>query len=254
MRLSGKRAIVTGAGTGIGRAIAARFAEEGARVLIAEIEQPGGEETVEQIVAAGGTALFHQTDTADEDSVRAMVRRAAEEFGGVDIVVNNAAAFVFGPIEQVGADDWARVLSVNVTGYANTVKFSLDYLKQAPGAAIVNIASVSSFIAQPEFIPYNTSKGAVAQLTRCLALDLAPHDIRVNAICPGAIYTRASERHMDFLGIDYQHGRELFGQDSPMKRMGEPREIANGALFLASDEASFVTGAHLVIDGGATID
>ena len=119
---------------------------------------------------------------------------------------------------------------------------------------IVNVASVSSFIAQPEFIPYNTSKGAVSQLTRCLAMDLAKFNIRVNAVCPGAIYTRASERHMDYMGIDYKNGRELFGQDAVMKRMGNPSEIANGVLFLASDEASFITGEHLIIDGGATLD
>ena len=113
---------------------------------------------------------------------------------------------------------------------------------------------MSGFIAQPEFVPYNTSKGGVMQLTRCLAMDLADDRIRVNGVCPGPIYTQASERHMDFLGIDREEGRRLFGQDTLLKRMGEPVEIANGILFLASDEASFITGAHLVIDGGATID
>ena len=254
MRLNSKRAIVTGAGTGIGRAIAERFAAEGAKVMVAEIEEPGGTETVARITAAGGTAVFQQTDTADEASIESMVARTATEFGGIDIVVNNAAAFVFGTIEETGADEWAKVLGVNVLGYANTIKAALPHLKQGNDAAVVNIASVSSFIAQPEFVPYNTSKGAVSQLTRCLAMDLAKYNIRVNAVCPGAIYTRASERHMDFLGIDYAAGRELFGQDAVMKRMGECDEIANGVLFLASDEASFITGEQLVIDGGATLD
>ena len=254
MRLENKNALVTGSGTGIGRAIAERFSQEGANVLVAEIEPPGGNETVDRIKNSGGTAIFHQTDTSNETSIKDMVKKMVSDFGGIDIIVNNAAAFVFGSIENTGPDEWSRVLNVNVLGYANTIKYSLPYLKTSKNSAIVNIASVSSFIAQPEFIPYNTSKGAISQMTRCLAMDLAKDNIRVNAVCPGAIYTRASERHMDFMGIDYGKGRELFGQDALMKRMGEPVEIANGVLFLASDEASFITGEHLVIDGGATLD
>ena len=118
----------------------------------------------------------------------------------------------------------------------------------------MNIASVSSFIAQPEFIPYNASKGAVLQLTRCLAMDLAEHNIRVNAVCPGSIKTRATDVHIRSLGLEPEESYDEFGQDALMKRMGEPSEIAYGALFLASDESSFMTGAHIVIDGGATID
>ena len=254
MRLNKKKAIITGAGTGIGRAIAERFCIEGAEVMVAEIETKGGEETVKQIIKSGGTAIFQETDTSKEDSVQSMIETTVSEFGGIDIVVNNAAAFIFGSIENTGPEEWTKVLSVNVQGYANTIKSALPFLKNSNKAAIVNVASVSSFIAQPEFLPYNTSKGAVSQMTRCLAMDLAKYNIRVNAVCPGAIYTRASERHMDFMGLDYDEGRELFGQDALMKRMGRPDEIADGVLFLASEEASFITGEHLVIDGGATLD
>jgi NAD(P)-dependent dehydrogenase (short-subunit alcohol dehydrogenase family) len=254
VRLEGKNAIVTGSGNGIGRAIALRFAAEGANVTVAEIEEDSGRETVELIQKAGGTAVYSSTDTSDGVSVKQTVSNAIDAHGDVDILINNAAAFVFGNIETITADDWARVFGVNVIGYANCVREILPSMRSNGGGAIVNIASVSSFIAQPEFIPYNASKGAVAQLTRCLAMDLAEDNVRVNAVCPGSIRTRATDRHIDSLGLDPEKAYVEFGQDSLMKRMGTPDEIASGALFLASDEASFMTGTHIVIDGGATID
>ncbi len=254
MRLEGKNAIITGSGAGIGRAAAIRFAEEGARVMVAELDEASGTGAVEEIRRAGGEAWFHRTDVSDAASVGAMVEAASANIGPLNVLVNNAAAFVFGKIEEVSAEDWAKVLGVNVLGYAHTVQAVLPHMRAAGGGAIVNVASMSGFIAQPGFVPYNTSKGGVMQLTRCLAMDLADDRIRVNGVCPGPIYTQASERHMDFIGIDREEGRRLFGQDTLLKRMGEPVEIANGILFLASDEASYITGAHLVIDGGATID
>ena len=254
MRLEGKTAIVTGAGAGIGRATALRLAEEGAKVMVAELDEAAGRKTAEEVRTAGGGARFHRTDVSDAAAVEGMVEAAVAALGPPDVLVNNAAAFVFGRIEETSPEDWARVLGVNVLGYAHTVRAVLPHLRAAGGGAIVNVASISGFIAQPGFVPYNTSKGAVMQLTRCLAMDLAPDRIRVNAVCPGPIHTQASERHMDFLGVDREQGRRLFGEDTLMKRMGRPAEVANGILFLASDEASFVTGAHLVIDGGASID
>jgi NAD(P)-dependent dehydrogenase (short-subunit alcohol dehydrogenase family) len=252
--LDGKNAIVTGSGNGIGRAIAIRFAAEGAKVTVAEIEEDSGQETVEMITQAGGAAIFSKTDTTDSGSIKAAVGATIAAHGEVDRLVNNAAAFVFGKIEDVTEADWVRVFGVNVIGYANCVREVLPSMRRQSGGAIVNIASVSSYIAQPEFIPYNASKGAVAQLTRCLAMDLSVDNIRVNAVCPGSIRTRATDRHIASLGLDPEESYLEFGQDSLMKRMGKPEEIASGALFLASDDASFMTGAHIVIDGGATID
>jgi NAD(P)-dependent dehydrogenase (short-subunit alcohol dehydrogenase family) len=231
-----------------------RFASEGAKVTVAEIEEDTGQQTVDSIIEAGGTAIFSRTDTTDSASIKATVSATVAAHGEVDLLVNNAAAFVFGKVEDITSDDWAKVFGVNVIGYANCVREVLPSMRKQGGGAIVNIASVSSFIAQPEFVPYNASKGAVAQLTRCLAMDLAPDGIRVNGVCPGSIHTRATDMHIASAGLDPEKALVDFGKDSLLKRVGKPEEIASGALFLASDEASFMTGAHIVIDGGATID
>ena len=253
MRLHSKNAVITGGASGIGRAICRVFANEGANVVIADIDERGGSETADLIAEDGGTAMFLPTDVSSIDSVAQMVDACISSVGSIDILVNDAAAFVFGTIETVSPTDWEKVLGVNVLGTANTVKSSLPYLKDSSGAAIVNIASVSSFIAQPAFVPYNTSKGAVIQLTRCLALDLAEYDIRVNCVCPGTILTPATDRHIAFEGIDRDEFLKTAGDRSFLKRLGTPDEVAYAALFLASDEASFITGTQIVVDGGATV-
>ena len=235
MRLESKKVIVTGGASGIGRAICKIFASEGASIVVADIDESGSQETLSQIESAGGKTTAVTTDVSSEDSV------------------NDAAAFIFGKVEDVGYKDWETVFGVNVIGAANTVKHSLPYLKESTSPNIVNIASVSGFIAQPAFVPYNASKGALLQLTRCLAMDLSEFNIRVNAVCPGAIYTPATERHIAFENADRDEFLEKAGQDSFLKRVGRPEEVAYAALFLASDEASFITGSHLVVDGGATV-
>ncbi len=252
MRLEGKAAIVTGGASGIGRAICEVFAEEGARLTIADIDVEGGEKTLASIRAAGGEAQFVATDVSKEADVEAMVRAAADAYGAVNILVNDAAAFVFGEVQDISDADWARVFGVNVIGQAYCVKHVLPHMQAAGGGSIVNLASVSGFIAQPGFIPYNASKGAVMQLTRCLAMDLAPYNIRVNAVCPGSVLTPATERHRQFVGADPEEFLAEAGASNFMRRVADPREIAYGALFLASDEASFVTGTPLIMDGGLT--
>ena len=252
MRLDGKVAIVTGGAAGIGRAICELFASEGAKVVVADIDTDGGQETVNLVTDTGGAATFVATDVSNESQVESLVEASVAAYGDVNVLVNDAAAFVFGTVEQVTDADWQRVLGVNVLGPAYTVRHVLPHMRRAGGGSIVNIASVSSFRAQPAFVPYNASKGALLQLTRCLALDLAPDNIRVNCVCPGAILTQATELHRQFTG----EGREQFLADAAnsnfMKRHGQPMEIAYGALFLASDESSFMTGQPLVLDGGAS--
>ena len=252
MRLENKVAIVTGGAAGIGRAICELFAQEGAKVVIGDIDSGGGRETVARIEDAGGSAKFVSTDVSQESETLRLVESAVSEYGAINVLVNDAAAFVFGQVQDVTDADWQRVFGVNVLGPSYMVKHVLEAMREAGGGSIVNIASVSSFIAQPAFVPYNTSKGALLQLTRCMAMDLAPENIRVNCVCPGAILTQATELHREFTGEE----REKFLSDAAdsnfMKRFGQPKEIAYGALFLASDESSFMTGQPLIIDGGAT--
>ena len=253
MRLASKKVIVTGGASGIGRSICNIFASEGASIVIADIDESGSQETLRQIESGGGKALAVTTDVSSDDSVSEMIKKATSFLDGIDVLVNDAAAFIFGKVEDVTQRDWETVFGVNVMGPASTVKHSLPYLKQSTSPNIVNIASVSGFIAQPSFVPYNASKGALLQLTRCLAMDLSEFNIRVNAVCPGAIYTPATERHIAFENADRDEFLEKAGQTSFLKRVGTPEEVAYAALFLASDEASFITGSHLVVDGGATV-
>ncbi|MBI2191822.1 MAG: glucose 1-dehydrogenase [Planctomycetes bacterium] len=252
MRLKGRIALITGSASGIGRATAKLFAEEGAKVALADLDREGGKSAVEEIRRAGGQALFRKTDVASEKQIRAVVAAVAKEWGGLDILVNNAAAFVFGTVEEATEADWDRVLGVNVKGYAFCAKYAAREMRKRGGGSIVNLASISAFIAQPAFVPYNTSKGAVLQLTRCLAYDLAADHIRVNCVCPGAIDTPATMRHARSVGLTKE---ELVNQLKPMhliKRMADPREVAHAILFLASDEASFITATPLMVDGGYT--
>jgi NAD(P)-dependent dehydrogenase (short-subunit alcohol dehydrogenase family) len=250
-RFDGKVAVVTGGGSGIGRATCLRFAEEGASVVVAEIDEKHGQAVADEIRGAGKKAIFVRTDVADESSVRAAVSRAAAEYARIDILVNSAAVFVLKGIDAT-VEEWRKVLEVNVMGSALMAKHVVPHLRKAGGGAIVNLGSISSFIAQPQFVTYNTTKTAILGLTRCLALDLAPDNIRVNAVCPGAVWTPivmdlTAQAGMDRKAAD---ASPQWGGAHMIKRIADPREIANAILFLASSEASFVTAESLMVDGG----
>jgi NAD(P)-dependent dehydrogenase (short-subunit alcohol dehydrogenase family) len=250
-RLQGKVAIVTGGSVGIGQATSVLFAEEGAKVIVANPNAVAGEECVAQIRAQGGDAIFVRTDISREEDARNVCDKAVEAFGKLNILVNNGAAFIFRGLEAT-VEEWNRILGVNVIGTALVSRFASEYMRQTGGGAIVNIGSISSFVAQPSFITYSATKAALVQMTRNMAMDLAPYNIRVNCVCPGTILTRASHEHMEKVG---QTLEEFIAEQAPqhlLNRIGDAREVAYPILFLASDEASFITGASLMVDGGYT--
>jgi NAD(P)-dependent dehydrogenase (short-subunit alcohol dehydrogenase family) len=254
-RLKDKVAIVTGGAAGIGEATALLFAEEGAAVVIGDIDRAHGEGVVEQIKSQHGQAIFVLTDISRENDSRAICEEAMRNFGRIDILVNNAAAFVLKGLEAT-VEDWQKSLGVNVIGGSLMSRFASEAMKRNEGGkgkgAIVNLGSISAFIAQPNFVAYSATKAAMVQMTRNMAMDLAPFNIRVNCVCPGTILTQASEGHCRQLGITLDQFKTEEGAKHLLNRVGYPREVANAILFLASDEASFITGAHLMVDGGLT--
>jgi NAD(P)-dependent dehydrogenase (short-subunit alcohol dehydrogenase family) len=251
MRVKGRVAIVTGAGNGIGQATAILLAQEGARVVVADIDEKGGEETAARIREQQGEAIVVRTDISKEADARRACDEAVRAFGTIDILVNNAAVFVLKGLEA-SVEDWQRSLSVNVIGSALVSRHAVEVMKSSGGGAIVNIGSISSFVAQPSFVTYSATKAALVQMTRNMANDLAQFNIRVNCVCPGTILTQASRNHMALAGIRLEDFIAEEGKKNLQGRVGDPREVAWAILFLASDEASFITGTHLMVDGGYT--
>lgn len=250
-RLKDKVAIVTGGAAGIGQATAVLFAEEGAKVVVADLDKTAGEKTVDQIEKSGGEAIFVGTDVSDEKAVRRVCDQTVKRFSKLNILVNNAATFILKGIEAE-VEDWERSLRVNVIGASLMSRYAVEKMKQTGGGAIVNLSSISAFIAQPLFVTYSATKAALLQMTRNMAMDLAPLNIRVNCVCPGTILTRATQDHMKRIGMSFE---QFLAQEAPahlLNRVGQPREVAYAILFLASDEASFITGTHLMVDGGYT--
>lgn len=243
---SGKVALVTGASGGIGRASAIAFAQNGAMVLVSDVQDDKGEETVKLIKDAGGHAIYCNCNVADAESVKAMVAAAKNEFGRLDFAHNNAG--LNDPMSNQWDDDiWARDLSVNLTGVMQCMREEIAAMLEAGGGAIVNTASVNGIVGNPSQPAYVASKHGVVGLTRTAALRHAKDGIRVNAVCPGVVETPMVEAV-----AKVPQYREAMEKMTPMGRMAQPEEIAAAVLWLCSDQASFVTGHPLVIDGGAT--
>jgi NAD(P)-dependent dehydrogenase (short-subunit alcohol dehydrogenase family) len=250
-KLDGKVAIITGAGSGIGRASALLFAEEGARVVIADNVVSGGEGTVKMIEEAGGEACFVKTDVSVEADVKRLVEVALDKYGKVDILFNNAG--IVGkqvPTHEIEVADWDSVININLKGMFLGIKYTVPQMLKQGGGVIINTASAASFDGWPGIMPYCASKGGVLQLTKAVALDYAKQNIRVNCICPGSIWTPLVESMLLEQG-DVEEGKKVLIQNKqPTGRLGKPEEIARGALFLACDDSSFVTGIALPVDGG----
>jgi len=249
MRLKNKVAIVTGGGAGIGRAIAERFAKEGASVVIAEIDAASGEAAAQSILA-GGEALFVKTDVSDEAQVRAMTGKALERYGRIDILCNNAAVLFFreeARAHELTNETWDRTLAVNLRGYWLCSKYVIPAMLGQGGGSIIHVASPTGLFGFTRLTAYSTSKGGVIGLMRAMAADYAPDHIRVNAIVPGTIDTP-----MNAVEFADPEARKHFAEIAPARRLGKPEDLAGVAAFLASDDSDYCVGGIFTVDGGLT--
>ena len=249
-RLDAKVCLITGAGSGIGRATAVLFAAEGARVAVADIDVPGAAETVAIIGAAGGVASAFTVDVTDSDATEALARDVVARFGTIDVLFNNAGIAGVGLLHETSVELWDRVMAVNVRGVFLVARAVLPTMIAAGRGSIINMSSTIAEIGLVNRASYTASKGAVLSLTRQMQADYAPHGIRVNALLPGTIHTPFVDRYLAESYDDPAAGLEIIKKRQLTGELGEPEDVAAAALFLASDESRFVLGSGLFVDGG----
>ena len=250
-RVENKACVVTGAGSGIGKAIAERLAEEGGKILCVDLKGETAIATVEGIRNTGGIAGAYAADVSDPLQVNAFVAKCVELYGKIDVLVNNAGVNIPGVLHEVPDEVIDKTLNVNVKGPIYGCRAAIPYMLENGGGSIVNISSVNGLVSEPFLAVYSASKGAIVMLTRGVALDYAKKGIRCNVICPGWVDTPINYAHAEMLG-GLEKVYSTIDSFQPIGRPGEPREIAHLALFLASDEASFMTGSVIAADGGMT--
>jgi len=248
--LTNKTAVITGGGSGIGKAISTVFAKQGAHVHILDMDEVGGKSTAEEIINGGNKAIFNRCDVSNQAELKKIISSIAEKNGSIDILVNNAGVAHVGNAETTGEEDFDRLMRVNVKGVYNCLHTVLPYMKQK-GGSIVNMASVVASVGIPDRFAYSTTKGAIAAMTMSVAKDYLSYQIRCNSISPGRVHTPFVD---GFISKNYPgKEKEMFeklSKTQPIGRMGQPEEIAHLALYLCSDEASFITGCDYPIDGG----
>jgi NAD(P)-dependent dehydrogenase (short-subunit alcohol dehydrogenase family) len=247
-RIQGKVAVITGAASGMGRATAIRFAKEGASIVLTDLNSQGGETAVAECAAAGGRAVFQRTDVTSETDIKAAVARAVKEFGRIDIMFNNAGiAGAVGPIEKVESEAWDRTIATLLRAVYLGMKYSIPEMRKVGGGSIISTASVAGLRGVGYLAAYSAAKAAVVNLTQAVAIEVGHDKIRVNCICPGGVNTPLIHRGRP--GAE-ENAENRMAKMQPIPRAGKPDDIANMALFLASDESNWISGTAMVVDGG----
>jgi meso-butanediol dehydrogenase/(S,S)-butanediol dehydrogenase/diacetyl reductase len=251
-KLENRVAIVTGGGSGIGKAIACLFAEEGAKVMVADRNSLGGEQVVSLIRNKGGDSTFHATDVSSEADVIALINASLEVYGNVYILVNNAAIQRFSQLTETNEQDWNAIHNVNLKGVFLCCKHAIPPMIRTGGGSIINVASVLGLVGDPDLPAYCAAKGGVIAMTRAAALAYGPKGVRINCICPGDVQTPLLEEYLKKASNPDQLRQEIASKYA-LRRVATPMDIARSALFLAGEDSTFITGATLVVDGGLTV-